>query len=118
MLAHTPARGVHHDHDESGLDRCPGRPSGGGGRWRGARERGARARPPTPASELRREVLGDDLIDDLIARAGQGGIALTGEGGFLPELIRTVLERGLAVELSDHLGYDKGDPAGPVAEQP
>ncbi|WP_226925528.1 IS256 family transposase [Georgenia thermotolerans] len=61
---------------------------------------------------MRRELLGDDLIDDLIARAGQGGIALTGEGGFLPELIRSVLERGLAAELSDHLGYERGDPAG------
>jgi putative transposase len=37
---------------------------------------------------------------------------LTGEGGFLPELVKAVLERGLAVELDDHLGYAKGDPAG------
>jgi Transposase, Mutator family len=31
---------------------------------------------------------------------------------FLPELIKAVLERGLAVELADYLGYEKGDPAG------
>ncbi|KAE8765276.1 hypothetical protein GB883_04690 [Georgenia thermotolerans] len=30
----------------------------------------------------------------------------------MPELIRSVLERGLAAELSDHLGYERGDPAG------
>jgi putative transposase len=66
----------------------------------------------TTARQLRRELLDDDLIDELIDRAGAGGIALTGQGGFLPELIRTVLERGLATELSDHLGYDKGDAAG------
>jgi putative transposase len=37
---------------------------------------------------------------------------LTGEGGFLPEMIKAVLERGMQAELTDHLGYDKGDPAG------
>jgi putative transposase len=36
---------------------------------------------------------------------------LTGEGGFLPALVKAVLERGLATELSDHLGCEKGDPA-------
>ena len=29
---------------------------------------------------------------------------LTGEGGFLPELVRRVLEAGLRAELTDHLG--------------
>jgi putative transposase len=52
------------------------------------------------------------LLDDLMARVDDGGLALTGEDGFLPEMIKAVLERGLQAELSDHLGYDKGDPAG------
>jgi len=69
-------------------------------------------RSTTPARELRRELVDDDLIKELVDRAGAGGIALTGKDGFLPELIRSVLERGMAVELSDHLGYDKGDAAG------
>lgn len=69
-------------------------------------------RESTPASELRRAMLGDEYIDQLISQAGTDGVALTGKGGFLPEMIRSVLERGLAAELSDHLGYDKGDPAG------
>jgi putative transposase len=51
-------------------------------------------------------------LDQLIASADAGVLRLTGEGGFLPELIKRVLERGLAVELTDHLGYEKGDPAG------
>ena len=60
-----------------------------------------------------RELLADDAwLDELIDRAEEGGVRLTGEGGFLPELVKAVLERGLATELSDHLGYDKGDPAG------
>jgi transposase-like protein len=30
----------------------------------------------------------------------------------LPEMVKAVLERGLATELTEHLGYEKGDPAG------
>jgi putative transposase len=40
------------------------------------------------------------------------GLSLTGEGGFLPEFVKAVLQRGLQAELPDHLGYEKGDPAG------
>ena len=52
------------------------------------------------------------LLDQLMERVGDDGLRLTGEGGFLPEMIKAVLERGLQAELSDHLGYEKGDPAG------
>jgi putative transposase len=52
------------------------------------------------------------LLDRVVERAGAGELALTGEGGFLPEMVRAVLERGLAAELTGHLGYEKGDPAG------
>src|SRR5215208_3375246 len=34
------------------------------------------------------------------------------EGGFLPELVKRVLEAGLAAELSEHLGYERHDRAG------
>jgi putative transposase len=60
-----------------------------------------------------RELLADDgWLDELIDRAEQGGVRLTGEGGFLPEMVKAVLERGLAAELTGHLGYEQGDPAG------
>jgi len=52
------------------------------------------------------------LFDNLMARVDSSELRLTGEGGFLPEMIKAVLERGLRAELSDHLGYEKGDPAG------
>ena len=52
------------------------------------------------------------LLDDLMDRVDAGALALTGEGGLLPELVKAVLERGLAAELTGHLGYEKGDPAG------
>ncbi len=69
--------------------------------------------PPAVTGRQLRESLADDVwLDELIDRAGQGGVALTGEGGFLPELVKAVLERGLAAELTGHLGYELGDPAG------
>jgi putative transposase len=52
------------------------------------------------------------LFDRLMERVDDDGLRLTGEGGFLPEMIKAVLERGLQAELTDHLGYEKGDPAG------
>ena len=52
------------------------------------------------------------FLDELIGAAQDGSLSLTGPGGFIPELIKRVLEAGLAVELSDHLGYELGDPGG------
>jgi putative transposase len=71
----------------------------------------APAAPPS-AREVVDEMLDAGLLDELMGRVDSGGLALTGEGGFLPEMIKRVLERGLQAELSGHLGYEKGDPAG------
>jgi len=76
-----------------------------------ARKRGE---PETPAVRLSRELLSDRAIDELLAEAGDGAVRLTGEGGFLPEMIRRVLERGMAAELTDHLGYGKHERGGQV----
>jgi putative transposase len=70
------------------------------------------------ARVLRRKLLSDESIDALLADLDAGGLSLTGEGGFLPELLKAVLERGLQVELADHLGYEKGDAAGRGAPNP
>ena len=64
------------------------------------------------ARRLRRELFDDDMLDKLMAATGERGLSLTGEGGFLPEMIKAVLERGMEAELSGHLGYEKGDRAG------
>ncbi len=37
---------------------------------------------------------------------------LLGEGGLLKQMTKAILERSMAVELTDHLGYEEGDPAG------
>jgi putative transposase len=65
-----------------------------------------------PAARLSRELFDERALDELLAAAGDGEVRLTGPGGFLPEMIARVLERGMSVELSDHLGYERGDPAG------
>jgi putative transposase len=55
---------------------------------------GEPAGPPRVSGRQLRELLADDLwLDELIDRAGEGGVRLTGEGGFLPELVKAVLER-------------------------
>ncbi|WP_306471286.1 transposase, partial [Actinotignum schaalii] len=68
--------------------------------------------PESPARALRREFIDDDLLDRLVESSSERGIGLTGENGFLPELIKAVLERGMQAELTDHLGYEKHDRAG------
>ncbi|MCO5974810.1 IS256 family transposase [Actinoallomurus soli] len=55
---------------------------------------------------------GGDLIDQLVAQARAQGLDLTGEGGLLQQLTKRVLESALEGEITDHLGYDKHDPAG------
>lgn len=48
----------------------------------------------------------------LVAHAHDEGVSLTGEGGLLTAMIRQVLETGLEVEMTEHLGYGRHDPAG------
>lgn len=57
-------------------------------------------------------VVDEALLDRVMDAVDERGVALTGEGGFLPELIKAVLERGMKAELTGHLGYEKNDPAG------
>src|SRR5579863_2030781 len=72
----------------------------------------AEAGEPGAARAAVEELLGAGLLDRVMDRAEAGELALTGQGGFLPEMVKAVLERGLAAELTGHLGYEKGDPAG------
>src|SRR3954452_16828473 len=67
---------------------------------------------PGSARAVVNEMIGAGLLDDLMARVDGQDLRLTGDGGFLPEMIKAVLERGLQAELTDHLGYEKGDPSG------
>ncbi len=73
---------------------------------------GVPSRAAGSAREVVNEMVDAGLFDDLMARVDRDGLALTGAGGFLPEMVKAVLEWGLATELTEHLGYEKGDPAG------
>jgi putative transposase len=57
-------------------------------------------------------VTDEKLIAMLVDRARGDGLKLTGEGGLLQQLTKRVLESALDGEITDHVGYDKHDPAG------
>ena len=67
---------------------------------------------PVTAREAVEKMVQAGMLDDLMNQVDSGDLQLTGEGGFLPELVRRVLEAGLQAELTDHLGYEKHDRAG------
>ena len=51
-------------------------------------------------------------IREMVRSAKQRGLDLTGPDGLLKLLTKTVLETALEEEMTEHLGYDKDDPAG------
>jgi putative transposase len=59
-----------------------------------------------------RRLVDEQLAEELVAQAQEQGVDLLGEGGLLQQMTKAVLERALAEELTDHLGYEEGDPAG------
>lgn len=65
-----------------------------------------------PSKRVPAKAVDDQLIDELVGRAQAEGLQLTGEGGLLQQLTKRLLESALEGEITDHLGYDKHDPAG------
>jgi transposase-like protein len=53
-----------------------------------------------------------ELAQQLLEQARTEGVELIGPDGLLNRLTKTVLETALEAEMSEHLGYDKHDPAG------
>jgi putative transposase len=65
------------------------------------------------AAERLAALVSDTAIDRMIADAQDAGVSLLdGPGGLIGQLTARVIERALGVEMDDHLGYVKGDPAG------
>ena len=58
------------------------------------------------------DVIDGGLVEQLVGRAREQGVALTGEGGLLGRLTKLVLESALEGEITEHLGYDKHERAG------
>ncbi len=46
----------------------------------------------------------DAWAAELVERARAEGVALTGDGGLLTDLMRHVLQAGLEVEMTEHIG--------------
>jgi hypothetical protein len=71
----------------------------------------ARRSDPDPLADRVKELLPNELIDELMAGA-RTGEEITGQGGLLSQLTKRMVERAMEVELTDHLGYE------PHAEPP
>jgi hypothetical protein len=52
------------------------------------------------------------IAEQLLEQARLDGVRLVGPGGLLAGVTRRILESALEAEMSQHLAYDKGDPAG------
>ena len=63
--------------------------------------------PADPVGDAQRR-----WAEQLVEQAQVQGVSLVGPGGLLADITKRVLELGLEVEMSEHLGYDKHDVAG------
>ncbi len=60
-------------------------------------------------AEIAESLKASSALDDIFARI-DAGEPLTGHAGPLKGMLKASLERGLEAELTDHVGYDRGDP--------
>ena len=58
------------------------------------------------------EAFSPETIDALLKDAKSAGTPIDGVDGLLNQMTKAVLERALQAEMTHHLGYDAGDPAG------
>ena len=65
----------------------------------------ARKKRPEPTAE-------EAAAAELVRRAREQGLSLTGPDGLLKQLTKTVLETALNEEITEHLGHEKHAPAG------
>jgi putative transposase len=64
------------------------------------------ARPPRIVPLVGDEPAMREWATELVERARLDGVELTGEKGLLTALVRQVLQTGLEVEMTEHLGYE------------
>jgi putative transposase len=65
----------------------------------------ARRQDADPLADRVKELLPNELIDQLMAGAASGE-EITGQGGLLGQLTKRMVERAMEVELTDHLGFE------------
>ena len=59
-----------------------------------------------------RPLIDEATLDRLMARVESEGLEVLGPDGVLTELTSRIMNRAMEAEMSEHLGYDHGDPAG------
>jgi putative transposase len=64
---------------------------------------------PEPSAE-------QQAATELVRLAKEQGLSLTGPDGLLKLLTKSVIEAALSEEMTEHLGYEKHDPAGVGSE--
>jgi putative transposase len=64
------------------------------------------------AAQRLSQVFSPTMIDALLDDAQASGTLLDGPDGLLNRIAKAVLERALTEEMTDHLGYESGDPLG------
>jgi len=57
-------------------------------------------------------LIDDATLDRLMAQVDAEGLELLGPDGVLTELTSRIMNRAMQTELTDHMGYEPGDPAG------
>jgi hypothetical protein len=67
---------------------------------------------PQDAAGAELDAVDEQLAARLVEQARERGISLVGPDGLLQRVTKLVLEGALEGELTDHLGYAHGDPAG------
>jgi putative transposase len=67
---------------------------------------------PQNSAGAETDAVDEQLAARLVAQARSQGISLVGPDGLLQRVTKLVLEGALEGELSEHLGYQHGDPAG------
>lgn len=72
--------------------------------------RGRIGRPRRDAGEPR--LVSEEQARELVEQARAQGLEVTGPEGLLQQMVKSVLEAALAEEITDHLGYEHGDPGG------
>ena len=66
-----------------------------------------RSGPPRSVPLVGDEPAMREWAAELVDRARHDGVELTGDDGLLTALVRQVLQTGLEVEMTDHLGYER-----------
>ena len=67
-------------------------------------------RAPAGGRDVVDQLRSAGALDGLFEQIDSGQVSMTGTDGLLPALVKEALERGLAAELTEHLGYDRGEP--------